>query len=54
MASKIDRFAIPRNDVKFIIDNWYLILIAAASGVMLLPALRVPRVAPCQLRLPCT
>lgn len=41
MASKIDRFAIPRNDVKFIIDNWYLILIAVASGVMLLlPALR--------------
>ena len=40
-ASKINRFAIPRNDVKFIIDNWYLILIAVASGVMLmLPALR--------------
>lgn len=40
-ASKIDGFAIPRNDVKFIIDNWYLILIAVASGVMLLlPALR--------------
>lgn len=40
-ASKIVRFAIPRNDVKFIIDNWYLILIAVASGVMLLlPALR--------------
>jgi rhodanese-related sulfurtransferase len=35
-ASKIVRFAIPRNDVKFIIDNWYLILIAVASGVMLL------------------
>ena len=27
--------------MKFIIDNWYLILIAVASGVMLLlPALR--------------
>ena len=40
-ASKINRFAIPRNDVKFIIDNWYFILIAVASGVMLmLPALR--------------
>ena len=40
-ASKINRFAIPRNDVKFIIDNWYLILIAVASGVLLmLPALR--------------
>ena len=40
-ASRIGRFAIPRNDVKFIIDNWYLMLIAAASGVMLvLPVLR--------------
>src|SRR5260221_8529329 len=36
LHSRIDRFANPRNDVKFIIDNWYLILIALASGVMLL------------------
>ena len=39
--SKIVLFANPRNNVKFFIDNWYLFVLALASGSMLmLPALR--------------
>ena len=41
MHSKITWFAIPRNPVNFIVDNWYLILLALVAGVLLvLPSLR--------------
>jgi len=36
MHSKIVLFANPRNNVKFIVDNWYLILLALVSGALLL------------------
>ena len=39
--SRIARFGNPRNNVKFIIENWYLIVLALVSGALLLvPQLR--------------
>lgn len=40
-ASKIAGFANPRTDVSFIIQNWYLILLAVVSGgLLLVPVLK--------------
>lgn len=40
-APKIAGFANPRTDVTFIVENWYLILLAVVSGGLLLaPALK--------------
>ena len=41
MHSKITRFAIPRNPVNFIVENWYLILLALVAGALLVvPSVR--------------
>ena len=41
MHSKITWFAIPRNPVNFIVENWYLILLALVAGALLVvPSVR--------------